>query len=127
MKTALILAAAALTFGVGAANPALADDPCHGYDIACDGDDCLVCWPDGNSSVDVVCEEASLVEVQVTLPGCVGAPAGMGLIAPDGGLDIPDGLRLPELTGTGGRTVVPVMPEPMPQPQRDPVPPTAAQ
>lgn len=82
------------------ATAAQATDPCAGYDVACDSDGCLVCWPDGNSSIDVICEEMSLVEVNLTLPGCVGAPPGIGLVAPQAP-------RLPELLGTGGRTVLP--------------------
>ena len=33
------------------ATAARATDPCHGYDVACDSDGCLVCWPDGSGSI----------------------------------------------------------------------------
>lgn len=79
---------------------AWAVDPCAGHDVACDASGCLVCWPDDSGELDLICEEMSLVEVSLTLPGCVGAPPGLGLVAPQGA-------RGSVLTAPGPRTVLP--------------------
>ncbi len=53
-----------------AAPPAQADeDPCAGYDVACDGDGCTACWP--GQDVDLICDEYTQLEINLTLPGCV--------------------------------------------------------
>ncbi|MEZ5666411.1 MAG: hypothetical protein R3F55_03060 [Alphaproteobacteria bacterium] len=109
-KTMISTAAALLTIGMAALNTARADDPCAGHGVACIGDDCMVCWENADSTVG--CAAATLAEVNMTLPGCLDATR-------DPGLAIPDSLRLPELVGTGGRTVVPDLPQ-LPTPQRDP-------
>jgi hypothetical protein len=85
------------------ATSAQATDACHGYDVACDADGCLVCWTAGDG--DLACEEVSHAEILVTLPGCVDSGQELGLVAPQGP-------RLPELVGTGGRTVLPEAPMP---------------
>lgn len=118
MRNALISAAAFLTLGVGAANTALADDPCAGYGVACNTQECAVCWANEGGGID--CTAASYIEVSQTLPGCVPP---LPSTAEVGELAIPEILRLPELAGTGDRTVLPLPPQnPDPRPQRDPLP-----
>ena len=109
MLKTIAAASAALAMSLLTTTGAQAADPCHGYDVACDSDGCLVCWPDSTGSVDLICEEASLFEISATLPGCVGS-------APQQAFDLvaPQGTRGPVLLGPGGRTVVPEPPTRVP-------------
>ena len=54
-----------------------ADDPCHGYDVSCDGDDCLACWDVDDDNI--ACEETNKAELKVALPGCVSTAKPKGL------------------------------------------------
>lgn len=103
------LAAASVTTALSSAS-ALASDPCAGYDVACDADGCLVCWADPTGDVDLICEEMSLIEVSMTLPGCVGDDQEFGLV-------VPQGPRGPQLIDVGGQAELPQTPRPQ---QRDP-------
>jgi hypothetical protein len=108
--TALAAAATALLASAGAR----ATDACHGHDVACDASECLVCWTGADG--DLACEETSLAEVLVLLPGCADDAAVFGLV-------IPEAPRPPVLIGTGGRTVLELPPAPqvdLPTPQRTP-------
>jgi hypothetical protein len=50
----------------------IANDPCYGYDVACDSSGCLVCWDIDENSI--ACEDdISQSELDLTLPGCTGA------------------------------------------------------
>lgn len=67
MKVVAVAAAFTLA-GLLASSARAADDPCAGYDVACEGDECLVCW---NIPGGVQCEEESRAVLKLILPGCV--------------------------------------------------------
>lgn len=72
------IAAALCVLGLYSAN-ATAEDPCLGYDVACDSDGCTACWDTGPNSVE--CDEYSREEIKLTLPGCIDSSWTPGLSA----------------------------------------------